>query len=283
MFHGYIIFARNRIQIERREVDNLPKFDMHCHTKEGSIDAKISIKEYIQILKSKGFDGMLVTDHDSYKGYRYWRSSLKDKDPTVDDFTVLMGVEYDTYDAGHFIVIMPDGVELQVLQVRGMSYNALKEVVHKNGGILGPAHPFGAKSSSAMFCNKLMRNSQMLSDCDFLEGFNTCETKIANQAAIISAARLGLPCTGGSDSHKSEYVGTAYTEFNSEIKCNNDMIEAIKNNDIAGFGGQEREFLKKHIKRNSVFATYGFKSYNRILGCIFSPFRNIMHYVAMID
>lgn len=261
----------------------MPKFDMHCHTKEGSIDAKISIKEYIQILKAKGFDGMLVTDHDSYKGYRYWRSYLQNKDAAVDNFTVLMGVEYDTCDAGHFIVIMPDGVDLPVLQVRGMSFNSLKKVVHKNGGVLGPAHPFGAKSSSAMFCNKLMRNSKLLSDCDFFEGFNTCETQIANQAATICATRLGLPCVGGSDSHKGEYVGTAYTRFNREIRCNNDMIEAIKNCDITDFGGQEREFLKKHKKRNSVFATYGFRSYNRVLGCVFSPFRNMMHYLAMIE
>ena len=27
------------------------KFDMHCHTKEGSIDGKISIADYIRILK----------------------------------------------------------------------------------------------------------------------------------------------------------------------------------------------------------------------------------------
>ena len=170
----------------------MPKFDMHCHTKEGSIDAKISIKEYIQILKSKGFDGMLVTDHDSYKGYRHWRSHLQNKDTAVDNFTVLMGVEYDTCDAGHFIVIMPDGVDLQVLQVRGMSFKSLKNVVHKNGGVLGPAHPFGAKSSSAMFCNKLMRNSKLLSDCDFFEGFNTCETQIANQAATTCLSLIHI-------------------------------------------------------------------------------------------
>ena len=44
------------------------KFDMHCHTAEGSVDAKISIDDYINILRKKGFGGMLVTDHDSYGG-----------------------------------------------------------------------------------------------------------------------------------------------------------------------------------------------------------------------
>ena len=45
------------------------KFDMHCHTAEGSVDAKVGIDDYIKILKSKGFNGMVVTDHDSYDGY----------------------------------------------------------------------------------------------------------------------------------------------------------------------------------------------------------------------
>ena len=37
------------------------KLDMHCHTKEGSIDAKVPIQEYITKLVKEGFDGMLVT------------------------------------------------------------------------------------------------------------------------------------------------------------------------------------------------------------------------------
>ena len=37
------------------------KFDMHCHTKEGSMDGKVMIEEYIRTLKRKGFGGMLVS------------------------------------------------------------------------------------------------------------------------------------------------------------------------------------------------------------------------------
>ena len=44
------------------------KFDLHCHTKEGSIDSKVTIERYIEILKDKGFDGFLITDHKSYNG-----------------------------------------------------------------------------------------------------------------------------------------------------------------------------------------------------------------------
>ena len=51
------------------------KLDMHCHTMEGSTDSKVGIEEYINNLKQLGFDGMLVTDHDSYGGYRYYEET----------------------------------------------------------------------------------------------------------------------------------------------------------------------------------------------------------------
>ena len=47
------------------------KFDMHCHTKEGSMDGKVVIEEYICALKKKGFSGMLVSEE---KGSVHLRS-----------------------------------------------------------------------------------------------------------------------------------------------------------------------------------------------------------------
>lgn len=105
------------------------KFDMHCHTKEGSMDGKVMIEEYIKKLKEKGFGGMLVSDHNSYDGYREWRDSIKGKNHT--DFVVLKGVEYDTIDCGHMLVIMPEGVKLKLLELRGLPAQILIMVVHK--------------------------------------------------------------------------------------------------------------------------------------------------------
>ena len=89
------------------------KIDMHCHVKEGSIDSRVGIEEYITILKEHGFQGMVITDHDTYNGYRYWKKNLKGKKHT--DFVVLKGIEYDTRDAGHILVIMPEGVKMRLL------------------------------------------------------------------------------------------------------------------------------------------------------------------------
>ena len=46
------------------------KIDMHCHVKEGSIDSKVSLEDYITLLKKKEFQGMVITDHNTYNGYR---------------------------------------------------------------------------------------------------------------------------------------------------------------------------------------------------------------------
>lgn len=93
------------------------KFDLHCHTQEGSLDGKLPIAEYIRLLQEKGYDGMLVTDHNSYKGYRAYRDILKEK---LHNFVVLKGIEYDTIDAGHILVIMPEQVKLKLLECRGL-------------------------------------------------------------------------------------------------------------------------------------------------------------------
>ena len=60
-------------------------------------------------------------------------------------FVVLKGVEYDTCDCGHILVIMPFGVKLKILELRGLPGSILVKIVHAYGGILGPAHPYGEK------------------------------------------------------------------------------------------------------------------------------------------
>lgn len=105
---------------------------MHCHTRKGSLDSKIDIQDYVRILKQKGFQGMLVTDHNSYNGYRNWVKLRREKKIRT-DFVVLKGVEYDTLDAGHILVIMPKGIHLRILEVRGLPVHMLIRIVHQYG------------------------------------------------------------------------------------------------------------------------------------------------------
>ena len=162
------------------------KIDMHCHVKEGSVDSRVSLDEYITLLKKHGFQGMVITDHDTYQGYRHWKNQLKEKHP---DFVVLKGIEYDTRDAGHILVIMPEGVKMRLLEMRGMRASVLIDLVHRNGGVLGPAHPCGEKYMSFTNTKCYYNTPELIKRFDFIEAFNACESKESNAGALKLAEK----------------------------------------------------------------------------------------------
>lgn len=238
------------------------KFDLHCHTSEGSSDSKVSIIEYIRLLQEQGFDGMMVTDHDSYGGYDYY---LAHKDEIDGDFVVLKSIEYDTVDAGHFLVVMPDDVHLEILEYRGLTIKKLTEIVHNHGGILGPAHPCGEPFLSIFSTGKYKKDRSILKDFDFIEGFNCGEDSWANDEAVELSKKYDKPLTSGSDSHWKECVGLAYTILSEPVNSNNEFIEFIKNKkktEIWGkpYGGT----LKARLGKWNKLLVYGFWPYNKL-------------------
>lgn len=245
------------------------KFDLHCHTREGSPDGKVSVFEYAKILKEKGFDGMLITDHDSYRAARKWQES---KDKQIPGFCVLQGIEYDTVDHGHFIVIMPEGVSPKLFEARGMRLKSLIQITHFFGGIIGPSHPYGAKFLSIMR-SKESKYKKYLSQFDFIEVFNTSEYISDNEKALKLAKSWDLPCTGGSDSHKTDTVGEAYSIIDAEIKTTNDLIEAVLNKKIIRVGGSQRYKRKHPILTNAFPLGFLFQFYNIFLTIISTPIR----------
>ena len=211
------------------------KIDMHCHVKEGSIDSRVAIEEYIRRLQEKGIDGMLVTDHDTYRGFRYWQNHIKGK--KYRDFVVLKGIEYDTVDAGHVLIIMPQGVEMKLLEMRGLPLEQLVACVHHHGGICGAAHPCGEKYLSFTNTKCWRKTPELLEKFDFIEVFNACETEESNAGAKYLAEQYDKPGTGGSDAHKPDCAGMAYTEFPKPIKTELDLIMQIRAKETIKAGG----------------------------------------------
>lgn len=241
------------------------RFDMHCHTKEGSLDGKIELSEYVRILKNKGFDGMLLTDHNSYQAYRYYQKHKKD--PIFQNFVVLKGIEYDTIDAGHILVVMPSKVKLPILELRGLSVSMLIEIVHFFGGILGPAHPCGEKYLS--FCNTrcYRKNPDILKSFDFMETFNACEVPVTNVAACKLAEECQLPAFGGSDAHKSTCVGLGYTDFFENITSEDALIQYVKQHKTTRSGGEYYHgTTKERIGSFNDLLVYSFWFYNKAAG-----------------
>lgn len=238
------------------------KFDMHCHTHEGSVDSKIRIEDYISNLKALGFDGMLVTDHDSYGGYEYYAKHLKDKYP---DFVVLKGIEYDTLDAGHIVVVMPSFSDLGILKHRGLPVRELISIVHHYGGILGPAHPCGEPFLSIFSTGKFKKNNSIASKFDFIEAYNSGEDEASNYNALSIAKKYNKPVTGGSDSHREDCIGLAYTELEGPVKTEDDLIRYIKECRPTSCGGEQyMGTLKQKLGIFNKILVYGFFPYNGV-------------------
>lgn len=238
---------------------------MHCHTKEGSLDGKIPIEEYISILKEKGFSGMLISDHNSYNGYREWKNTIKGKTHT--DFVVLKGIEYDTMDAGHILVIMPERLKMRILEMRGLPVALLIEIVHRYGGILGPAHPCGERYLSFINTRKRRNKASTMQKFDFLEAFNACETVESNAEAAALAKRYHKPGFGGSDAHKPDCIGLAFTELPDYIDSESTLINFIKRGGQASCGGElYHGTVKQKIGVFNHILVQSFWVYNRFSG-----------------
>lgn len=238
------------------------KIDMHCHVKEGSPDSKISLDEYITILKANGFEGMVITDHDTYKGYRYWKNEMKGK--VHEDFVVLKGIEYDTLDAGHILVIMPEGVKRRLLEIRGLPVSVLIDFVHHNGGVLGPAHPFGEAYMSFANTKRYYKNPELIKRFDFIEVFNACEPLESNEKAAKLAHKYGKVGIGGSDAHNSSAVGMAYTELPERVTCETELITLIRKKVPFDVGGSLYDkTLKDKLGKANKILVYSFWIYNR--------------------
>lgn len=242
------------------------KIDMHCHTKEGSIDAKVPIEQYVRKLVEHGFDGMLVTDHNSYNGYRaFQKIADRIQQELKKTFVVLKGIEYDTRDGGHVIAVLPDCVNSTVLEIKGMTITQLEQFVHNLGGIIGAAHPFGTGFFAFMNTHFGKKNLDFLHRFDFVESFNACTRPLANKKAELMAMIIRKPQTAGSDAHKENIIGRAFTEFNHDIRNNDDLIHAIKNGKLKAAGGQVHEkMLEKGNKLIEELGIIGYWIYNKM-------------------
>lgn len=250
------------------------RFDMHCHTKEGSIDGKIALTEYVSLLKTKGYQGMLLTEHNSYRSYQYYRKHRSQK--IFQDFIVLKGIEYDTCDGGHILVIMPDFISFPILTLRGLPVAVLIQIVHLYGGILGPAHPWGEKHMSLCRTKYYHKNPSVLKQFDFMETFNACETDAVNLKASRLAWRYRLPGLGGSDSHRAESIGCAYTDLPDSIRSESDLIACIRKKAPVCCGGYHfPKTLRSRIGRLNFIFVQTFRLYNKAASLLYRRKRRL--------
>ena len=199
--------------------------DLHTHSYPASDDAFAGVDEVIERAKALGLEGICLTDHDAF-----WPADVVEDLRRRHNFPVFAGSEVNT-DAGHILVFGPERY------VFGMHKpDFLRREVNGCGGVMIAAHPYrrrflaepGRKAAArAEMLERAIADDFFLS-CDALEGVNGRGSAAENEFSRDLAAVFHLNCTGGSDAHRLEELGTAATRFERTIGCLADLIGEIK-------------------------------------------------------
>ena len=180
------------------------KIDFHVHTCY-SRDSSTTLKQVVSFAKKRGLDGVAITDHNTVEG------ALKLK---TRDILVVPGIEVSTLQ-GHLLGI---NVTTPVPAKLGMEETI--HIIHEAGGIAVAPHP------SAFY--KSPPNRQV-SSYDAIEVMNASSMpfSVLTYFSKRFAEGLGLPQTGGSDSHYAPEIGSAYTVVEADSGID-EIIDAVK-------------------------------------------------------
>jgi predicted metal-dependent phosphoesterase TrpH len=213
------------------------RLDLHVHSFH-SVDSVNLFGEINQRCHTTGLDGYALCDHDSLKG-------LEEAREKAADLVVIPGVEV-TARGAHVLCLDPNEIVSS-----GLSVAETVEKIRAQGATSILAHPFRIST------NLLRYKDAEAIGFDAIEVANAAQFpfRMAMELNRGMARRLGLPQTGGSDSHIPETIGRSITVVESESKDIEDVIAAIKKGKTevmgSGIGVMERirktwRFLNKH-------------------------------------
>ncbi|MGD9131000.1 MAG: PHP domain-containing protein [Candidatus Bathyarchaeota archaeon] len=180
------------------------KLDLHVHTCY-SHDAATTLKQVVDYSKKRGLDGVAITDHNTVKG------ALKLK---TRDIIVVPGIEVSTLN-GHLL-----GLNVTTPIPAKLDIEETIRLIHEAGGIAVAPHPTAFYKSPP---------SRRVSSYDAVEVMNASSIPFSVLTYLSKrfADGLGLPQTGGSDSHYAPEIGAAYTVVDADPDVD-EIVCAIK-------------------------------------------------------
>lgn len=185
------------------------KIDLHVHTC-FSRDSKTTLEDVILYAKMRKLDGVAITDHDTVEG----AEALSRKDTGL---IIIPGIEVSTR-RGHIL-----GLNVTTPIPKGLDPAEAVDRIHEAGGISVAAHPL------AVYKGGLSMRSLSALKLDAVEVVNSSVLPFSLLTFLNRrlSRKLGLPQTGGSDSHVPEAIGLAYTIIYAESDVD-DIIESIR-------------------------------------------------------
>ncbi len=167
------------------------KIDLHMHS-EYSKDSRMKVDKIIKIAKSRGLDGVAITDHNSAEG------GFRGRKIAGNDFIVIPGEEVLT-DRGEVLCLFIKE------EVKAREFYEVVDEVHSQGGICIASHPF-----DHFRLNRLKGIGSLYNALDGIEVFNArCVLERANRQAMNFALKKNMLMTAGSDAHSYREIGSA--------------------------------------------------------------------------
>jgi len=215
--------------------------DLHVHT-HLSDDSKTTPEKYLEAASAHGrpLGAVCFTEHRRYpQGAEIDRhyGELSDRYGVL----VIKGMEADT-DLGHLLLFGLSDAALSRFdpEQRLLKSEHLIEIVHAEGGIAIPAHPFRDSGFGARLDELVARHGSALAAIEAINGQNSAEE---NERAIIAAKKLGLTAVGGSDAHfaSAHWFLTCATELERSVRNVEELCAEIREGRAQPF-----VFDKKH-------------------------------------
>lgn len=221
------------------------RIDCHTHSKY-SPDGKGSLHELVKVAQSKGLTGLCVSDHNSL------RMAQDMKSADFPGFTLIPAMEVSVRE-GHCLAL---GVRSEV-PARLPLIETL-ENIRAAGGIGVPSHPFRRVHGVGQIAIESATTKLRA-----LEVYNARDgPKKSNPQAQLTARRLGLGGTGGSDAHNIFEVGNAFCVFPERVDSVDDFLDQLERRVTWGQGvptPRVRIFLQ-NFKNGWLWMRRGFRS-----------------------
>jgi predicted metal-dependent phosphoesterase TrpH len=202
--------------------------DLHVHTQLSS-DSNVLPESYLQAasLSPTPLGAICFTEHRLFPADAELDRAYEALAARF-GIRIFKGVEADT-DLGHLLIFGVTSELQRRFDLEGRMHRAhlMMEMVHGEGGIAIPAHPFRDSGYGTRLDELLARLGPALSAVEAINGQNTHEQ---NVAAIAACEKLGLTAVGGSDAHfaSANWFMTCATELTREVATVEELCAELR-------------------------------------------------------
>ena len=228
-----------------KEAIILYKYETHLHTSPVSACASASVREHMEFYKSKGYDGIFITNHfidgnigfDRNKPYTYeeiinfYCSDYEEAKKMEEEIglKVFFGVE-SSYGGTDFLIYGLDKEwYLAHPEIQNMKKSVQLKFFMDNGALVIQAHPFREAS--------YIDHIRLFPRCIHgVEVVNACRNSFENKMAKLYAEKYDLREFAGSDNHiASRLDRLAGMESQEPVESELDFVKKVKSGKMKCF------------------------------------------------